>query len=189
MVSKEQGKSMMKKIVKRYSVVEENPQLRKRSPSEQDLKTKFVVPMLQALNWDVHDFNQVREQKNFFGLLPDFILTDDYGKIILVEVKPPSAHNELENDLRKYSDNPNVRKKAAVLLLTTFKNSSICTLGKKKGVRTVKISCSHYISKFDKLWNYLSNSEEGFKTRTYEKALAPRSKTRARDYSENQRTQ
>jgi len=181
LVSKAQGKSMMEGIMERYSFAEEDPQLRQRPLSEQNLKTKFVIPMLQALNWDVYNFNQVREQKNFFGLLPDFILIDDHGKIILVEVKPPYAYNELENDLRKYSDNPNVRKEAAILLLTTFKDSRICTLGKKKGIRTKEISCSHYISRFDKLWKNLSNSEEGFKTRTYEKALAPRSKIRAKD--------
>ena len=174
MVSKKQGRLMMRRILERYSSLEKDRQLRERPPSEQDLKTKFVVPMLQALNWDVYDFNQVREQKNFFGLLPDFILSDDHGKIILVEVKPTSAYNELENDRKKYSDNPIVRKKAAVVFLTTFKDSRICTLGKKKGMRTMEISCSHYISDFDKLWNYLSNSEEGFKTRTHEKALAPR---------------
>jgi len=174
MVSKKQGRLMMRRILERYSSLEKDRQLRERPPSEQDLKTKFVVPMLQALNWDVYDFNQVREQKNFFGLLPDFILSDDYGKTILVEVKPTSAYNELENDRKKYSDNPNVRRKAAVVFLTTFKDSRICTLGKKKGMRTMEISCSHYISDFDKLWNYLSNSEEGFKTRTHEKALAPR---------------
>ena len=174
MVNKKQGKLMMKEILERYSFVEKDQQLREWPPSEQDLKTKFVVPMLQALNWDVYDFNQVREQKNFFGLIPDFILRDDHDKIILVEVKPTSAYNELKNDLKKYRDNPIVRKKAAVVFLTTFKDCRICTLGKKKGMRTMEISCSHYISDFDKLWNYLSNSEEGFKTRTYEKALAPR---------------
>ncbi|MGD8505495.1 MAG: hypothetical protein PVF15_02385 [Candidatus Bathyarchaeota archaeon] len=174
MVSKRQGKPMMQEILERYSLVEKNPRLCKRPPSEQDLKTKFVVPMLQALNWDVYDFNQVREQKNFFGLLPDYELRDDHDKIILVEVKPTSAYDKLRNDLKKYSDSPEVRKEAAIVLLTTFKDSRICTLGKKKGVRTLEISCAHYISDFDKLWNYLSNSEEGFKTRTYEKALAPR---------------
>lgn len=143
--------------------------------SEQDLKTKFVVPMLQALNWDIYNFQEVREQRNFFGLLPDFILTDDHGKIVLIEVKPPSKYSQLEKDLKKYRDNPSVRKEAAVLLLTTFKDSKICTLGKIEGVRTIKISCSWYVSNFDKLWVYLSNSEEGFKTRTFEKALAPRS--------------
>lgn len=174
MISKKQGKSMMQEILKRYSFVEKDPGFREWPLSEQDLKTKFVVPMLQALNWDIYDLNQVREQKNFFGLLPDFQLTDVHDKIILVEVKPASSYDKLRNDLKKYSDNPEIRKKAAVVFLTTFKDSRICTLGKEKGMRTMEISCSHYIYDFNKLWNYLSNSEEGFKTRTYEKALAPR---------------
>jgi RecB family endonuclease NucS len=169
-VNRIQGLQKMRKIMDRYwknvHYISEF--------SEQDLKTKFVVPMLQALNWDIYNFQQVREQKNFFGLLPDFILTDEHGKIVLVEVKPPLAYSELEKDIKKYRENSNVRKKAAVLLLTTFKDSKICTLGKVKGLRTIKISCSQYVSDFDRLWTYLSNSEEGFKTRNYEKALAPR---------------
>jgi len=119
--------------------------------SEQNLKTKFVVPMLQALNWDIYNAKEVREQKNFFGLLPDFVLTDEHGKIILVEVKPPSAYRQLKKDLEKYRDNPSVRKEAAVLLLTTFKDSEICTLGRMKGMRTIKISCSQRVSECDKL--------------------------------------
>lgn len=142
--------------------------------SEQDLKTKFVVPMLQALNWDIHDCRAVREQKNFYGILPDFKLTDDHGKIILVEVKRLSESSKLEEDLKKYRDYPRVREEAQVLLLTTFKDSKICTLGKRKGMRTIKMSCADYVSDFEKLWAYLSNSEEGFKNRTFEKALAPR---------------
>ena len=66
-------------------------------------------------------------------------MTDEHGKIILVEVKPPSAYRQLKKDLEKYRDNPNVRKEVAVLLLTTFKDSEICTLGRMKGMRTIKI--------------------------------------------------
>ena len=176
MVNKKQGLSIMKNVVKRYISAEQSPQLLKIPPSEQDLKTKFVVPMLQALNWDIYNFGQVRKQKNFHGFLPDFTLSDQHGKIILVEVKPPSTYRELENDLSKYRDNSDVRNEALVLLLTTFGNSEICVLGKEKGMRRLKLSYSHYIPEFDKLWTYLSNSEEGFKARTYEKALAPREK-------------
>ncbi len=170
-VNRINGLQKMKEIMDRYQ--KKQPYINELS--EQDLKTKFVVPMLQALNWNIYDFREVIEQKNFYGFLPDFILTDDHGKIILVEVKPPYAYIQLEKDLKKYRDDSNVRKEATVLLLTTFENSEIYALGKKKGARKIKISCEEYISKFDKLWDYLSNSEEGFKTRTYQKAWAPRS--------------
>lgn len=177
MVSKAQGKFMIERIAKRYRFIEENPEVLGEPLSEQDLKTKFIVPMLQALNWDIYDFDQVREQKNFYGFLPDYILTDKHGKIIFVEAKPPSAYRELENDLRKYSGNPNVRKKASVILLTTFKDSKICVLGKTEGLKIDEISYTHYITEFGKLWGYLSDSEEGFKTRTYQKAWTPRGLT------------
>ena len=169
-IDKVKGLRKMKEIMNRYRMDE----FFIYELSEQDLKTKFIVPMLQALNWDIYDSQEVREQKNFFGLLPDFMLTDKHGQIILVEVKPPYAHGQLKKDRMKYRNNTNVRKEARVILLTTFKDTEIYTLGRVKGQRIVKVSCLQYISEFDKLWAYLSNSEVGFKTRTYEKALAPR---------------
>lgn len=169
-VDRVNGSKKIKEIMERYW--ENEPYID--DFTEQYLKTKFVVPMLQALNWNIYDFQQVSEQGNFYGLLPDFKLTDDHGKIVLVEVKRTSEYRQMESDLKKYRDNHYVRKEAKVLLLTTFKESKICTLGKLKGMRKLEISCSQYVSEFEKLWAYLSNSEEGFKTRTFEKALAPR---------------
>ena len=136
---------------------------------------RSIVPMIESLNWDIFDFEQVREQTNFYGLLPDYILTDSHGKIVLVEVKPTYAYRQLEKDLKKYVDNSNVREKAHVVFLTTFERSVIYALGKGKGIRnSIRLLCSDYIRQFDTLWTFLSNSEEGFKTRIYEKALAPR---------------
>lgn len=169
-ISRAEGLQKMMKVMDRYW---ENPS-RISDFSEQDLKTKFIVPMLKALNWNIYDVAEVKEQKDFHGLLPDFILTDKHGKIILVEVKPPSEYGQLEMDMKKYRDKPVVRENAQMLLLTTFRNSRICALGKKKGVRKIEIPCADYVTDFNRLWDYLSNSEEGFRTRTVEKALAPR---------------
>ena len=53
MVTKDQGKRMIVDVVKRYRFVAENPNLiSERYLSEQDI-TKFVLPMLAALNWNV----------------------------------------------------------------------------------------------------------------------------------------
>ena len=53
MVSKTQGRAMIKSVVKYYGIVERNPHLLKdRLLSEQDITTKFVLPMLEALNWN-----------------------------------------------------------------------------------------------------------------------------------------
>lgn len=174
MVTKRQAKVMIKNVIGRYELATKDPSLKQCRLSEQDLKTKFVVPLLQALNWNIYDVCEVREQKNFFGLLPDYTLTDSHGKIILVEAKPDYASIQLDNDLHKYLDNPNVREEAKTLWLTSFKNSRICALGKEKGIRKIDILWEHYVPNFDQLWSYLSNSEEGLRKRIYEKALAPR---------------
>lgn len=47
MVSKNQGKFIMKRVVERYSIVEKNPHLiKERLQLEQDVTTKFVLPFL-----------------------------------------------------------------------------------------------------------------------------------------------
>jgi hypothetical protein len=111
LVSKVQGKSIMKEIVERYSFVEKNPDLiKKRLLSEQDITTKFVLPMLRALNWDplkiirdgpeIHekgfrerDIEASAQEKARRGGLPDFSLRRPGSEVpFFVEVKHPIKH-------------------------------------------------------------------------------------------------
>lgn len=107
MVTKNKAKTLMKNVVKRYSFVEENSDLIKKNLlSEQDIPTKFILPMLEALNWDIYeiltegplvhekgfrerDIDGTPQEKAKHGL-PDFSLRCDYSSVpFFVEVKQP----------------------------------------------------------------------------------------------------
>ena len=186
MVSKAQGKSMMKKIVERYGFVEKNDYLTKeRLLSEQDIATKFVLPMLRALNWDplqiteegpeVHekgfrerDINTSPQEKVKRGGLPDFSLQRMGSDApFFVEVKHPNLSLIPERDLKKYRD-------GHLILLTSFKKSMLIRVGKnrKKEVckKFVADTPNLYVSKFANLWKYISNSNEAEGARSALKA-------------------
>lgn len=92
-VSKEQGKSMMEGLVKNYVFVEETLQFIKRGRlSEQDITTKFVLPMLEALNWNRYKFTvegpeihekAFREKSDVGKGLPDITLKSENGTVFV----------------------------------------------------------------------------------------------------------
>jgi len=171
MVTKEQGKRMIEEIVGRYRLVEDNWDLvKKRVLSEQDISTKFVLPMLCALNWDplkimpegpedqkgpeIHE--KGFRERGVEGGLPDFSLRSPSSKTpFFVEVKHPSLHLNLERALKKYKD-------GHVVFLPSFRESMLVRIGKNKKKEICKkfVACSPelYVKRFDNLWNYISNS-------------------------------
>ena len=186
MVSREQGKRMIKAIVERYGFVEKNPQLIKnRLLSEQDIATKFVLPMLQALNWDpfkikpdgpeihekgfrVRDIEGSAQEKAKKGGLPDFSLRRTGSDVpFFVEVKHPIKHLNPKKDLKKYRD-------GHLVLLTSFKESKLVRVGKygKKEPCKNFVACSPKlcVEEFDNLWKHVSNSYEAEGTRSALKA-------------------
>jgi len=186
MVTKEQGKRMIEEIVDRYSFVEDNEHLVKRRVlSEQDIATKFVLPMLHALNWnplkitregpEIHekgfrerDIEASPQEKAKKGGLPDFSLKRPGSEApFFVEVKHPSLHLDSERDLKKYKD-------GHLVLLTSFRESMLVRIGKnkKKEICEKFVACSPelYVKRFDNLWNYISNSYEAEGVRSALKA-------------------
>jgi hypothetical protein len=98
---------MIADVVKRYQFVTKNPNLiSKRHLSEQDITTKFVLPMLAALNWNVYEIVEkgpevhekaFGEKSDVSKGLPDIILTSINGRVF-VEVKRPSlGEKEIAN--------------------------------------------------------------------------------------------
>lgn len=188
MVSKRQGKKMMEKIVERYTFLEKNRQLLKgRLLSEQDISTKFVLPMLEALNWDplkiTIDGPEMHEkgfrERNIEGDvwekvshgLPDFSLRGTYSKVpFFVEVKHPVTGALSLKDLPTYED-------GHLVFLTSFKESCLVVVGsrnkKNKYPKFTAISPKLYISEFDNLWKHVSNTKEADGTRRAIKATRP----------------
>lgn len=186
MVTKKQGKQMIEEIVGRYDSVEKDEHLiKERILSEQDIATKFVLPLLQALNWDpfkvtqegseIHekgfrerDIEASPQEKARRGGLPDFSLRRIGSKVpFFVEVKHPTLHLNPERDLKKYKD-------GHLVLLTSFKESMLVRIGKgnKREVceRFEAHSPEFYIKKFDNPYHYISNSYEAEAARSALKA-------------------
>lgn len=159
---------MMKKVVERYSFVERNPTLiKERLLSEQDITTKFVLPMLEALNWNVYRVTSegpeihekaYREKSDVGKGLPDIKLRSENG-MVFVEVKRPPLSEKGMSNLERYQD-------ADLIVLTSFEDLKIYTRHEKEKPRLrKKISFTEYVTDFDKLWNILSNTRKGKDTR------------------------
>lgn len=164
MVSEPQGKKMMEKIVQRYSLVNRNSFLVKdKHISEQDITTKFVLPMLAALNWDTYKIRKngpevhekaYREKSNVGKGLPDIILNSENGKIF-VEVKKPPLKSQGTSNLERYGD-------SNLVVLTSFEKLILyCRYKKNKPFPRRELRFDQYVPKFRKLWHILSNTEEG----------------------------
>jgi hypothetical protein len=182
---------MISRVVDRFRFVEEHPYLiKQRLLTEQDISTKFVLPMLHALNWDplkiTEDGPEIHEkgfrerksrataqEKSKKGV-PDFMLRRPFSEILFfVEVKHPNKAGFMNpNDhLKRYRD-------GNIVLLTSFEKSKLFVIGKngkKKECRTFTArSPEFYIRNFDNLWKHVSNSPEGDRTRAAIKANRPR---------------
>jgi hypothetical protein len=172
-VSKEQGKSMMEGLVKNYVFVEETLQLIKRGRlSEQDITTKFVLPMLEALNWNRYKFTvegpeihekAFREKSDVGKGLPDITLKSENGTVF-VEVKRPGEIGKGMANLERYGD-------ADLIVLTTFEDTRVYTRYRnQKPRKRFEFNFKQYVTEFDQLWKILSNSKKGKSTRAAIKA-------------------
>jgi len=168
LVSIVQGKSMMKDVVERYEKLEkEHPNfISEGKLTEQDISTKFTLPMLEALNWNkfaIEDYGPEIHEKGFRernmqgtaqekakkGGLPDFILVGVYSrKPFFVEVKYPQKRLNRVKHLTKYRDGD-------IVFLTSFKESELVRVGRDGEKETydgfIARSPPLYLSEFDNL--------------------------------------
>ena len=173
MVTKDQGKRMIAGVAKRYRFVTKNPNLiSKRHLSEQDITTKFVLPMLEALNWNVYEIGEkgpevhekaFREKSDVSKGLPDIILTSMKRRVFIEVKRPPLGEKEIAN-LERYGD-------ADVIALTSFEDLKVYTrLKKNRPNLRFESNFERYVAEFDKLWHILSNTDEGKRARAAYKA-------------------
>ncbi len=171
---KQRGLRMMEDLLKRYESAENNGLLNNRVLSEQDITTKFVLPMLQALNWNPFDVDGIPEihekgfrerdiervvQKRVKEGLPDFSLRRKGSDVaFFVEVKHPTLKLSPQKHLAKYKD-------GHLILLTSFKNSMLIRVGKNRKREQCDMfmatSPKLYVTEFDNLWKCASNSRDG----------------------------
>ncbi len=120
-LDKNDGKKRLDKVLKRYTeALEKNAVGRL---SEQDVTTKFVLPMLEAFGWGVYkvgaEGSEVREKafkdkSDVAKGLPDIKLTSENG-VVFVEVKKPPLQTENIPNLFRYEDSD-------LVVLTSFED-------------------------------------------------------------------
>jgi hypothetical protein len=169
-LEKDEGKRRIEQVVTRFMDVLKKNALERLS--EQDVTTKFVLPMLQAFGWNVYKVTEkgpeihekaYREKSDVGKGLPDIMLKSENGTVFVEVKKPPLRSYEVAN-LERYGD-------ADLIVLTSFEDLRIYTRFQKQKPR-LRIECNYkeYVKKFDKLWDLLSNTTKGKRTRAAYKA-------------------
>ena len=172
-MNKTVAKKKLNEIITRFSKISRNT-LGKLS--EQDITTKFVLPMLESFNWNIYKISRegpeihekaFKERLDVHKGLPDIILTSKNGAIF-VEVKKPPLRESHATELQKY-------RESDLIVLTSFDDLRLYTrYGKQKPKMRMSTNLARYIDEFDKLWSILSNSQEGKASRAAYKATANR---------------
>jgi hypothetical protein len=173
MVTKKQGKRMMRDVLERYQFIRKNPDfIKEKHLSEQDFTTKFVLPMLEALNWNIYKISQkgpevhekaFREKSDVKKGLPDIVLKSKNGTVFVEVKRPPLGKRGFPN-LERYED-------ADVIALTSFEDLRIYTRYKKNKPKSrSEFDFEKYVTEFDQLWHVLSNTVEGKRARAAYKA-------------------
>lgn len=173
MITKSEAKEKVKAIAESYE--ESLHHFKENPPTEQDLQRNYILPMLEALNWNIYDLKAVRQEKFIGDIQPDISLFDEAGNVICIEVKPDYQPLNPENNLKKYTPEKVQQLQTRVVLLTSFKNSQLHIFSEKHKKPTIKkMAHSHYYPRFDTLWKWLSNTKEGIRTRGALKAHVTR---------------
>ncbi len=171
-ITEAQGKKAMEDIVRRYSSEDIIQLVKDHRISEQDITTKFVLPMLAALNWDTYRIDKngpevsekaYKDKLDVGKGLPDIILKNANHRIF-VEVKKPPLGFKGKSNLERYGD-------SELIILTTFGELALyCRSKKNKPYLWRSFESVDYVPKFRELWHTLSNTEEAKQARAGIKA-------------------
>ena len=170
-----EAKKRIKTIVEKYA--RDLQSLEEDLLTEQDLQRNYILPMLEALNWDVYDLRKVRQEKFIGDIKPDICLFAEAGNVICIEVKPDYQPLSPESNLEKYTMERVRRLGTRIVWLTSFRNSQLHIFSEKRKNKPIvkNMIYTEYYSRFDTLWKYLSNTREGINSRAALKAHATRS--------------
>ena len=133
--------------------------------SETDTSTKFIHPLLQALGWNILDFNDVREEvlakPKGKDRHIDLVLYSKGKPYIGIEIKSLSRGpiNDLDKDAVQYWTQELLEKSRYLdvkyAILTRFYETII--YDSKTGNKLASFNHpKEYLEKFDCLWKYLS---------------------------------
>ena len=163
------------KIIKRYErVVEEG---KEGEYNEADVGSKFIIPLIEKLGWNVKNIDEVKEQKRTVFGPADYSLNVNGKPKILIEIKKfenLDQHRRWRNKKQTYSEqaiNYAWSLKADWAVLTNFRETRLYYSHVKKPEEGLifKLTFREYIDQFDKLWLLSHESVVSGVLDTYEK--------------------
>jgi len=158
-LSKESAKEKLAELVSRFEQVLRDG--KEATFSEADVSSKFILPLLDILGWNIKDIDEVKEQRRTLSGPVDYTLAVNRKPRLVVELK------KFTEDLDGYRDVRGRREtfpeqatryawhlKVEWVVLTNFKEVRLYNSYMKnpaEGLR-LQIRYNHFISNLDKLW-------------------------------------
>jgi len=172
MITKEEGKNQLKRLVERFS--DNLEQYKQTEYKEHNVRSEFIDPFFKSFGWDVDNSEGNSEKyKEVIGedrvriggqtKAPDYAFRLGGMRIFFVEAKKPSVDikgkSEPSYQLKRYAWN----SKIPISILTDFEEFSVydCTkkpdLKEKAGTgRLEYYNFKDYVENFDKIWDIFS---------------------------------
>lgn len=129
--------------------------------SEADVSSKFILPLLDALGWDINNIDEVKEQRRTLSGPVDYTLAVNRKPRLLVELKKFTESLDGYRDIRGHKETfPEQATRYAWhlkvewVVLTNFKEIRLYNSYYKNpadGLR-LQLRYPHFSSDFDRLW-------------------------------------
>jgi len=174
---REFARGKVQQLIERYdSVVRDG---KKGEYSEADVGSKFILPLLSTLGWDINKIEDIKEQKRTLTGIADYSLLNVAGTSkIFLELK--KFEEDLDGTRRvggKIRSFPQMaidyawQSRADWAVLTNFEETRLYYSRVKKPEEGMifKLKYSEYLSNFEKLWLLSKESAISGLLDTYEK--------------------
>ena len=158
-VDKENAKKKLTGLVDRFEQVRRSG--KEGTFSEADVSSKFILPLLEILGWNINDINEVKEQRRTLSGPVDYTLALNRKLCLVVELKKFTEDLDGYRTVRRRRETfPEQATRYAWhlkvewVLLTNFKEVRLYNSYYKNpadGLR-LQIRYTHFYSDFDKLW-------------------------------------
>lgn len=159
-MTKQEAKAQVQKLVEKYQRIAEAGKIGKYT--EEETKKDLILPLFEALGWDVHDKNEVTAEEQISGDRVDYGFYLNGRIKFYVEAKPLKAdlhREEYAKQAIRYSWNKGV----TWAILTDFEGLIVFNaLSPEKslaGKKYLSFTWQEYQTRFDELWRL---SKEAF---------------------------
>jgi len=158
-VDKEGAKSRLTELVSRFEQVIRDG--KEGTFSEADVSSKFILPLLDILGWNINDIDEVKEQRRTLSGPVDYALAVNRKARLVVELKKFTEELDGYREVRGHKETFAEQAtryawhlKVEWVVLTNFKEIRLYNSYYKnpaKGLR-LQIRYTQFHSDFDKLW-------------------------------------